>query len=121
MNGTLIFMYQPPNSDGWFLRVQNPVSKDFIIPHGILVLAAGIIGVALDGVDNAVLAFFHNADVIGFAVLRTGCAVRVVPVEEKTIMPGEGLTELSAHCPWLRNHSTPPTHPANFGAVPVSR
>ena len=47
-----------------------------------MVLAAGIAGVALDGVDNAVFAFFHNADVIGFAVLRTGCAVWVVPVEE---------------------------------------
>ena len=82
MNGTLIFMYQPPNSDGWFLRVQDPIAENFIIPDGILVLAAGVAGVALDGVDDAVLAFFHDADVIGFAVLRTGCAVRVVPVEE---------------------------------------
>ena len=75
-------MYQPPKSGGCFLRVQDPISKDFIIPHGILVLAAGIAGVALDGVDDAVLAFFHNADVIGFAVLRAGCAVRVIPVKE---------------------------------------
>lgn len=75
-------MYQPPNSDGWFLRVQDPLSKDFIIPDGILVPAAGIAGVALDGVDDAVFAFFHNADVIGFAVLRTGCAVRVIPIKE---------------------------------------
>ncbi len=27
-------------------------------------------------------AFFHNADVIGFAVLRAGCAVWVIPVKE---------------------------------------
>lgn len=75
-------MYQSPKSDGWFLRVQDPISKDFIIPHGILVLAAGITGVALNGVDDAVFAFFHNADVIGFAVLRAGCAVWVIPVKE---------------------------------------
>lgn len=47
-----------------------------------MVLAAGVAGVALDGVDDAVLAFFHDADVIGFAVLRAGCAVRVIPVKE---------------------------------------
>mgnify|MGYP000329206483 CR=1 FL=1 len=85
--------------------------------HGILVLSAAIAGIALDGVDNAVFAFFHNADVIGFAVLRAGCAVRVVPVEE-TIMPGAGSTVLSAHCPWLRNHSTPPTHRQISGRFP---
>ncbi len=62
-------MYQPPKSGGCFLRVQDSIAENFIIPHGILVLAAGIAGVALDGVDDAVLAFFHNADVIGFAVL----------------------------------------------------
>lgn len=86
-------MYQPPNSDGWFLRVQDPIAENFIIPHGILVLAAGIAGVALDGVDDAVLAFFHNADMIGFAVLRTGCAVRVVPVKEND-HAGSGLNRI---------------------------
>ena len=65
-----------------FLWVQNPVAENFIIPDGILVLAAGVAGVALDGVDDAVFAFFHNADVIGFAVLRAGCAVWVIPVKE---------------------------------------
>ena len=71
-----------PNQAAGFLRVQNSISEDFIIPDGILVPAAGVAGVALNGVDDAVFAFFHDADVIGFAVLRAGCAVRVVPVEE---------------------------------------
>ena len=93
MNGTLIFMYQPPNSDGWFLRVQDPIAENFIIPDGILVLAAGVAGVALDGVDDAVLAFFHDADVIGFAVLRAGCAVRVIPVKEND-HAGSGLNRI---------------------------
>lgn len=71
-----------PNQAAVFLWVQDPISENFIIPDGILVLAAGVAGVALNGVDDAVFAFFHDADVIGFAVLRAGCAVRVVPVEE---------------------------------------
>lgn len=87
-------MYQPPNSDGWFLRVQDPISENFIIPDGILVLAAGVAGAALNGVDDAVFAFFHNADVIGFAVLRAGCAVRVVPVKEND-HAGSGVNRVS--------------------------
>lgn len=42
------------------------------MPHGILVLSAAIAGIALDGVDNAVFAFLHDADMIGLPVLRTG-------------------------------------------------
>ena len=65
MYGTLIFMYQLPKSGGCFLRVQHPISKNLITPHGILVLSAAVAGIALDGVDNAVFAFFHDADMIG--------------------------------------------------------
>lgn len=86
-------MYQPPKSGGWFLRVQDPISEDFIIPDGILVLAAGVAGVALNGVDDAVFAFFHDADVIGFAVLRAGCAVRVIPIKEND-HAGRGLNRV---------------------------
>ena len=71
-----------PNQAAGFLRVQDSIAENFIIPHGILVPAAGIVGVALNGVDNAVFAFLHDADVIGFAVLRAGCAVWVIPVKE---------------------------------------
>ena len=76
-----------------FLRVQDPIAENLIIPDGILVLAAGITGVALDGVDDAVLAFFHDADVIGFAVLRAGCAVWVIPVKEND-HAGSGLNRI---------------------------
>ncbi len=40
--------------------------------HGVLVLSAAVAGIALDGVDNAVFAFLHDADMIGLPVLRTG-------------------------------------------------
>ena len=81
------------NQAAGFLWVQDPVAENFIIPHGILVLAAAIAGVALDGVDDAVFAFFHNADVIGFAVLRAGCAVWVIPVKEND-HAGSGLNRV---------------------------
>lgn len=70
------------NQTAGFLWVQDPIAENFIIADGILVLAAGVAGVALDGVDDAVFTFFHDADVIGFAVLRAGCAVWVFPVKE---------------------------------------
>ena len=82
-----------PNQTAGFLWVQDPIAENFIIPHGILVLAAGVAGVALDGVDNAVFAFFYDADVIGFAVLRAGCAVRVIPVKEND-HAGSGLNRI---------------------------
>lgn len=82
-----------PDQAAGFLWVQDPIAENFIIPHGILVLAAGVAGVALDGVDDAVFAFFHDADVIGFAVLRAGCAVWVIPVKEND-HTGSGLNRV---------------------------
>lgn len=93
MNGTLIFMYSRLTQTAGFLWVQDPIAENFIIPDGILVPAAGVAGVALDGVDDAVFTFFHDADVIGFAVLRAGCAVRVIPVEEND-HAGSGLNRI---------------------------
>ena len=52
--------------------------------HGILVLSAAITGIALDGVDNAVFAFLHDADMIGLPVLRAGRAF-IVPIEENDL------------------------------------
>ena len=52
--------------------------------HGVLVLSAAIAGIALDGVDNAVFAFLHDADMIGLTILRIGTAL-VVPIEENDL------------------------------------
>ena len=52
--------------------------------HGILALSAAIAGIALDGIDDAVFAFLHDADMIGLAILRTGTAF-VVPIEENDL------------------------------------
>ena len=49
-----------------------------------MVLSAAIAGIALDGVDNAVFAFLHDADMIGLTILRAGTAF-VVPIEENDL------------------------------------
>lgn len=84
----------PTKGDTVFCLVGDyAISENFIIANRVLIDAAAIAGVALDGVDNAVFAFFHDADVIGFAVLRAGCAVRVVPVKEND-HTGSGLNRI---------------------------
>ena len=57
------------------------ISENFIIANRVLIDAAAIAGVALDGVDNAVFDFLDNTDMIGLTVLRAGAAF-VVPIEE---------------------------------------
>ena len=57
------------------------------MPHGILLLSAAIAGITLDGVDNAVFAFLHNANMIGLPILRTGAAF-IVPIEENDLTGG---------------------------------
>ena len=49
-----------------------------------MVLSAAIAGIALDGVDNAVFAFLHDADMIGLPILRAGAAF-VVPIKENDL------------------------------------
>ena len=55
--------------------------------HGILVLAAAIAGIALDGVDDTVFAFLHDADMIRLPILRAGAAF-IVPIEENDLTSG---------------------------------
>ena len=57
------------------------ISENFIIANRVLIDAAAIAGVALDGVDNAVFDLLNDTDMIGFAVLRAGAAL-VIPIEE---------------------------------------
>ena len=52
--------------------------------HGVLVLSAAIAGIALDGVDNTVFAFLHDAEMIGLPILRAGAAF-VVPIKENDL------------------------------------
>ena len=65
------------------------ISENFIIANRVLIDAAAIAGVALDGVDNAVFDFLDDADMIGLTVLRAGAAL-VVPIEEDN-HAGRGL------------------------------
>lgn len=65
------------------------ISENFIIANRVLIDAAAIAGVALDGVDNAVFDFLDDANMIGLTVLRAGAAL-VVPIEENN-HAGRGL------------------------------
>lgn len=65
------------------------ISENFIIAKRVLIDAAAIAGVALDGVDNAVFDFLDDANMIGLTVLRAGAAL-VVPIEEDN-HAGRGL------------------------------
>lgn len=57
------------------------ISENFIIANRVLIDAAAIAGVALDGVDNAVFDFLDDANMISLTVLRARAAP-VIPVEE---------------------------------------
>ena len=57
------------------------VAENFIIANRVLIDAAAIAGVALDGVDNAVFDLLDDTDMVGLTVLRAGAAL-VVPIEE---------------------------------------
>ena len=65
------------------------ISENFIMANRVLIDAAAIAGVALDGVDNAVFDFLNDANMISLTVLRARAAL-VVPIEEDN-HAGRGL------------------------------
>ena len=65
------------------------VTENFIIANRILIDAAAIAGVALDGVDDAVFDLLDDTDMIGLTVLRAGVAL-IIPIEEDN-HAGRGL------------------------------
>ena len=57
------------------------ISENLIMANRVLIDAAAIAGVALDGVDNAVFDLLDDTDMVGLTVLQAGVAL-VVPIEE---------------------------------------
>ena len=57
------------------------ISENFIMANRVLIDAAAVAGVTLDGVDNAVFDFLDDANMISLTVLWAGAAL-VVPIEE---------------------------------------
>ena len=72
----------PPGRTASCLIGGNTITKDFIIAHRILPLTAAITGISLDGIDNAVFAFFHDTHMVGLSVLGTGRTIRGIPIKE---------------------------------------
>ena len=76
--------------DTVFCLVGNyAISENFIIASRVLIDAAAVAGVALDGVDDAVFNFLDDTDMIGLTILWAGAAL-VVPIEEDN-HAGRGL------------------------------
>lgn len=72
----------PTKGDTVFCLVGGyAISENFIIANRVLIDAAAITGVALDGVDDAVFDLLDNTDMIGLTVLRAG-ATLIIPIEE---------------------------------------
>ena len=65
------------------------ISENFIMANRVLIDAAAVAGVTLDGVDNAVFDFLDDANMISLTVLWAGAAL-VVPIEEDN-HAGRGL------------------------------
>ena len=73
-------MYQPPIwaaglSVGW-----GAIPVNLIMAYGVAILPAAIAGVALHGVDKAVLHLLHDAHMVGKTVLGAGAALVVIAI-----------------------------------------
>lgn len=90
----------PTKGDTVFCLVGDyAISENFIIANRVLIDAAAIAGVALDGVDNAVFDLLNDTDMIGLTVLRARAAL-IIPVEEDD-HTGRGLHRVICPLPTL--------------------
>lgn len=72
----------PTKGDTVFCLVGNyAVAENFIIANRVLIDAAAVAGVTLDGVDDAVFDLLDDTDMIGLTVLRARAAL-IIPIEE---------------------------------------
>lgn len=80
----------PTKGDTVFCLVGDyAISENFIIANRVLIDAAAIAGVSLDGVDDAVFNFLDDTDMVGLTILRAGPAL-IIPAKEDN-HPGRGL------------------------------
>ena len=90
----------PAKGDTVFCLVgDHAIAENFIIANRVLIDAAAIAGIALDGVDNAVFDLLDDTDMIGLTVLRTRAAF-VIPIEEDD-HAGRGLHRVIRPLPTL--------------------
>ena len=90
----------PTKGDTVFCLVGDyAISENFIIANRVLIDAAAIAGVALDGVDNTVFDLLDDTDMIGLTVLRARAAL-IIPVEEDD-HAGRGLHRVICPLPTL--------------------
>ena len=69
------------NIGGWPFSVSRcPVPVNLIMAYGITVLPTAIAGVALYGVDHSIFYLFHDAHMVGKAVLGAGTSLVVIAI-----------------------------------------
>ena len=86
--------------DTVFCLVGNyAISENFIIANRVLIDAAAIAGVALDGVNDAAFDLLDDADMISLTVLRARAAL-IIPIEEDD-HAGRGLHGVICPLPTL--------------------
>ena len=73
---------QVPDAGEYYLRDKNTVSEYFVVANCSMTLAAAITGIAFHGINDTVLHSLDNAGMIRKTVLRTGFAVRTIPIIE---------------------------------------
>ena len=76
---------QPPQRGsrrGLYLICRDTISQDFIVAKGVAASCATVTCVAFDGIDSAILDLFYDTNVVGQTVLRTGLAIRRIPIKE---------------------------------------
>ena len=90
----------PTKDDTVFCLVGDyAVAENFIMANRVLIDAAAITGVTLDGVDDAVFDLLDDTDMISLTVLRAGAAL-IIPIEEDN-HTGRGLHDVIRPLPTL--------------------
>lgn len=67
---------------GLNLICRDTISQDFIVSEGITSSCTAVTGVALDGIDSAVLDLLNDTNMVRQPILRTRLAIRRILVEE---------------------------------------
>lgn len=98
-------MYPAVYSAGSFLFDQlicrGSVPINLIVSNRITILAAAIAGISLDGVDTAILHFFHNTNMVGRTILAT-----IIPIEKDNIAGSRLIAVVLPQSPLLEPRHT---------------
>lgn len=98
-------MYPAVFAAGSFLFCQlirgRSIPIDLIVTNRVTVLTATIAGISFDGVDTAILHFFHNTNMVGRTILAT-----IIPIEKDNIAGSRLIAVVLPQSPLLEPRHT---------------